>query len=273
MSAPTSAWPKSSACWRRGAEVLWPVTLLGAVAGLAVASIPGALLGGLLGQVLDRRLRLHDWANLRERLGGRPAPADEELLFLMLGRLAKSDGRVLPSHIQQARSEMQRLGLDEFAQRRAIEAFSRGKTARDNLRAPLQRQAERGEALLRACWRMAWVDGRVGAAERELMLLWGKWLGWNGARLEALGEEYAPRRSQPPVATGGSYKEALRLLGVAADSEPEQVKRAYRRLLSRHHPDKLAGAGASPARLREATETTRQLHQAYALIRERRGWR
>lgn len=253
--------------------MIWPATLLGAAAGLAFASIPGALLGGLLGQVLDRRLRLHSWANLRERLGVRAAPDDDGLLFIMLGRMAKSDGRVLPSHIQQARSEMQRLGLDEAAQRRAIEAFSRGKIGRDNLRAPLQRQGEHADALLRACWRMAWVDGRVAPAEHELILLWGKWLGWDSARLEKLGEEYAPRRPQQPVSAGGSYQDALRLLGVAADSEPEQIKRAYRRLLSRHHPDKLAGSGASAERLREATETTRQLHQAYALIRQRRGIR
>lgn len=253
--------------------MLWPVTLLGAAAGLAVASIPGAMLGALLGQVLDRRLRLRSWADLRERLGAPPAPDADELLFILLGRLAKSDGRVMQVHIQQARSEMQRLGLDAEGQRAAISAFNRGKTGSDSLRGPLRRQRERAEALLRACWRMAWVDGSVSQAERELIALWGKWLDVPLSQQEAWRTAYAPRQKPLASTANSGYQQALKLLGVAENSEPAQVKRAYRRLLSRHHPDKLAGSGASVEQVREATERTRELHQAYELLRQRHGFR
>jgi len=253
--------------------MIWPVTLLGAVAGLAVASIPGAMLGGLLGQVLDRRLRLQSWAALRERLGGRAESRDEWLLFVLLGRLAKSGGRVLPAHIQQARAEMQRLGLDVEGQRHAIAAFAQGKIGRDSLRVPLRRQRERSEALLRACWRMAWVDGQVGQAERELIMLWGKWLQVSSATQAQLSEAYAPQQGPLVSTASNAYQRALNLLSVTADAEPAQIKQAYRRLLSRHHPDKLAGSGATPERVREATERTRELHQAYDLIRQRHGFR
>jgi DnaJ like chaperone protein len=255
--------------------MLWPFTVIGAGVGYAIASIPGAMLGALLGQALDRRLHFQSWAELRERISGRNVPRDDELIFILLGRLAKSDGRVVDGHIQQAKVEMRRMDLSEAAQRRAIQAFNRGKDGRDNLRVHLTRlktQPHAAEGLLRACWRMAWADGKAARAERELIVLWGKWLGWPAEKVEALSATEDEQRARAPVSGAGEYQQALRLLGVRFDSEPEQIKRAYRRLLSRHHPDKVAGTGASPVQVRDATERTRELHNAYAVIRGRRGF-
>ena len=173
--------------------MLWPGTLIGAGAGFAIASIPGAMLGALLGQALDRRLHLQSWAHLREKLGGRPVLRNDELLFVLLGRLAKCDGRVVEGHIQQARQEMRSLEMTESAQRRAIAAFNRGKSGDDRLRGYLRRlsaQPHAAEGVLRACWRMIWADGRAGSAERELISQWGKWLGWTSQQVQALAADY-----------------------------------------------------------------------------------
>lgn len=255
--------------------MLWPGTLIGAGAGYAIASIPGAMLGALLGQALDRHLKLQSWGHLREALGGRPVLRNDELLFVLLGRLAKCDGRVVDSHIQQARQEMQALEMTESAKRRAIAAFNRGKSGHDRLRGYLRRlsaQPHAAEGVLRACWRMIWADGRAGHAERKLIAQWGKWLGWTSYQVQALAADYVP--SRPSVASSAvTYQEAMLLLGVSATTDPAQIKRAYRRLLSRHHPDKIAGSGATALQVREATDKTRELHSAYTLIRQRRDFR
>lgn len=253
--------------------MLWPSTVIGAGAGFAIASIPGALLGALLGQAMDRHLQLHSWAHVRERLGGRPVLRDDEVLFVLLGRLAKSDGRVVDGHIQQARQEMQRLEMGEPARHRAIAAFNRGKSGKDRMGIYLRRmkqQPHAAEGMLRACWRMVWADGRAGRHERELILYWGQLLGWSARKVQALAQDYEP--SRPSLSSTFSYLDALRLLGVDAQSDPGQIKQAYRRLVSRHHPDKLVGSGAGPSQVREATERTRELHQAYAMIRKQRNF-
>ncbi|AKV05229.1 MULTISPECIES: DnaJ domain-containing protein [Pseudomonas] len=255
--------------------MLWPGTLIGAGAGFAIASIPGAMLGALLGQALDRRLKLQSWGHLREALGGRPVLRNDELLFVLLGRLAKCDGRVVEGHIQQARQEMQALEMSEVAKRRAIMAFNRGKSGHDRLRGYLRRlsaQPHAAEGVLRACWRMIWADGHAGHAERELIAQWGKWLGWRSYQVQALAADYEPHK-QAQVSNAITYQQALLILGVSATTEPAQIKRAYRRLLSRHHPDKIAGSGASALQVREATDKTRELHTAYTLIRQRRDFR
>jgi DnaJ like chaperone protein len=258
--------------------MLWPVTVLGAAAGLALASIPGALLGGVLGHSVDRRLRLHSWAVLGNRLGWPAQPSDNDLQFILLGRLAKCDGRVQEAHIAQARAEMRRLNLNADGQQQAIQAFSRGKSADESLRLPMRRLRNRPELvrrLLSSCWRLAAAEGQVSDRKRDLILLWGRWAGCTPTGVMSLYQrtQYEARTSSTvSTRTRNPYEEALHLLGVGETSEPKDIKRAYRRLLSQYHPDKQAGAGASEIEVRQATEKTRELHSAYALIRERHGF-
>jgi len=257
--------------------MIWPATVLGAFIGLLLGRLPGAVFGALLGQAIDRRLRLRSLRDLPRLLrGGWQASGsldERELLFLLLGRLAKSEGAVQETHIQMARGEMQRLQLDKEAQREAIAAFGRGKNVLDSV---LQRslsdlcvRPQLGEALLRACWRMALADGYVGLREQALLLQWGDWLGFSAAQIKALGQDYqaqAPHRFSSQI----DYQKALKLLGVSESSSFAQIKRAWRKQVSVHHPDKLSSS--SPERLRQATELTRELHNAYRLIRQRRGF-
>ena len=85
------------------------------------------------------------------------------------------------------------------------------------------------------------------------------------ARYEELAK---PQRSHPQRPALNELDAALQLLGVRRTDSLAVIKRAYRRQLSLHHPDKMIGAGATPAQIHAATETTRALHNAYALLRK-----
>ena len=67
--------------------------------------------------------------------------------------------------------------------------------------------------------------------------------------------------------------QAYSLLEASAQMSDEDVVKAYRRQMSRHHPDKLRANGLPQSMLERAKERTQQIQAAYELIRERRGMR
>ncbi|HHX33912.1 MAG TPA: DnaJ domain-containing protein [Gammaproteobacteria bacterium] len=252
--------------------MIWPATITCGLVGMAVAHIPGALLGLLIGSVIDRNLAINSWADLHARLSLsiKPALNAEQVLFMLLGHLAKSTGRVTSEHIQSARTEMQRMQLNDTAQKAAIAAFTQGKECaladlRNGLR--VHYGASQAERVLTAGWRMACAQGLATAKQRRILKQCADWLGCPAetfARLEAQSMR-GSLRPRPPLK---ELDAALQLLGVKRSASLAQVKQAYRRQVSIHHPDKLIGAGAPPAQLRAATEKTRALHQAYAVVRK-----
>jgi DnaJ like chaperone protein len=65
--------------------------------------------------------------------------------------------------------------------------------------------------------------------------------------------------------------QAYDVLGIDRTASDAEVKKAYRRLMNQHHPDKLIAKGLPEEMIRIATEKTQQIKQAYEQIKTDRG--
>lgn len=72
-----------------------------------------------------------------------------------------------------------------------------------------------------------------------------------------------PRRSE--------LRDAYAVLGLQPKASDADVKRAYRRLMSQNHPDKLVAKGLPEEMIKIATEKTQNIRKAYEVIRKSRG--
>ena len=61
------------------------------------------------------------------------------------------------------------------------------------------------------------------------------------------------------------------VLGVSKEATKEEIKKAYRRLMSQHHPDKLMGQGVPEDMIAMATEQAKEIQLAYDLIKKSRN--
>ena len=76
----------------------------------------------------------------------------------------------------------------------------------------------------------------------------------------------ARRPSEP-----SRLSDAYQLLGVTPQDTDAEVRRAYRRLMSRNHPDKLVSSGLPESMVAAAQERTRQILSAYEIVKRHRG--
>ena len=73
------------------------------------------------------------------------------------------------------------------------------------------------------------------------------------------------------VDSAAALDDAYKALGVDKDSTDAEVKRAYRKLMSKYHPDKLMGQGLPEDMIKVATEQAKEIQLAYDLVCKQRG--
>jgi len=260
---------------------------VGTFAGLATGKPWFALLGLVLGHQFDR--------GFAERFSYSRASRDSDqlqrlpeyftrALFQIMGFVAKADGQVSEDEIRAARALMHRLSMGSAQIRQAITWFDSGKaktfpltsTVRQFKRDSQRRPKLRG-LLLRFLMEISLSKSSLKQRERAVLWTVCSELGIGRvelAQLEAmLRAQRGFRKSPAGNADAARVRAAYATLGVNSAATNTEIKQAYRRLMNRNHPDKIAGSNPPPAEIAVAEKNTREIRTAYELLKARRSIR
>jgi DnaJ like chaperone protein len=260
---------------------------IGAILGPGpVGSALGAALGALLGHQFDQPGR--DADDEVTGAGGDPRLVSAIFFrsaFAVMGCIAKADGRVSEREIQAARAVMRQMRLSPDQVQAAIRFFGEGKQpgfALQRVVEELHRVCGRRHDLLRMFVEIqmrAVLEGSdLQGTARGLVLGVGRRLGLSALELVHMEGvlrlqrgRFGARGGQGAAANAGRLDDAYSVLEVRASVSDAEVTRAYRRAMSRHHPDKLVANGLPESMLELAKEKTQQVKQAYEVIKRHRG--
>lgn len=255
--------------------------LVAGLLGLLAGGVPGAIFGLVLGHLFDLGL------SSVLGVGGAGAAAVREAflraIFLLMGHIAKADGRVSEDEVAHTEAMFRQLGLGDEQRHLAILMFKEG--SQDGFSAEMAISAflesSGGHPVLKRTLLMflvatAMSDGDLHEAERNALLRIGALLGYPQAAIEELLRMATAQENfhshgggaSGPIAT---LDDAYAALGVVETGTDAQVKRAYRKLMSQNHPDKLASKGVPEEMMRLATEKSQEIQAAYELVRKSRG--
>jgi DnaJ like chaperone protein len=258
----------------------WWGKIIGGSFGYMLGGPLGALLGAALGHTFDRGLSVVSIEFGTAQIE-RTQAAFFTAIFSVMGYIAKADGHVTKNEISIAEQLMAQMRLSAEQRQAAIKLFNEGKQADFNCDAVLEqfrnechRQRNLLQMFIEILIATAMADGALHTAEYEALKHISHKLGL-GAYLDTLIQMAGAQRhyaEQQSGKTKATLDDAYTLLGVSASASDDEVKKAYRRLMSQHHPDKLVSKGLPEEMIKLASEKTHNIKMAYEQIRAARGF-
>lgn len=252
---------------------------------VVIGAVLGALFGGFAGLLIGAALGYAASAVLRQSVVGGLQVVQSQLIdstFSIMGALCKADSVVTRDEISAVEQIFTMLRLQGEQRDQAKAAFNSGKQPDFDLDAAVDRFARisrRRAPLIQLFLQLQVMavaaDGKVDPAEHQMLVRIARRLGLSEhdvAQLEALlraGAAGPSARGGPPPRD--RLADAYAALGVSPDAGPAEIKRAYRKLISQNHPDKLAARGLPESMRAVAEERSREINAAYDLIKAARG--
>ncbi|RFC40714.1 MAG: DnaJ like chaperone protein [Candidatus Nitrotoga sp. CP45] len=248
--------------------------LIGALLGFYFFGFFGALIGYFLGSFIDR-YKAYGIGGVNPLSQSQRQSAFLETVFISMGKLAKADGHISQDEINHVEQFIQKLGMSAEHRQQAIALFKQGADANFNLEPSLNKfiaicgnTNDLKQMLLVYLIVMALSDGHIHSDEEIMLKDVARHFGYDQAvfkrMLDMVLNQSHFASGQTPTAS--RLDDAYKALGVSKESSDHEIKRAYRKLMSQYHPDKLMGQGVPEHMIAVATEQAKEVQVAYDLI-------
>ena len=253
--------------------------LIGVIAGYYFFGFFGALLGLIVGAFFDR-MRAYGSGGMNPLRNALRQAVFLETVFISMGKLAKADQHVSQDEIAHVERFMQKLGMTAEHRVQAIALFKRGASPEFDIDPTIKkfmaicgRTNDLKQVLMVYLIVTALADGHFHPAEEALLADIASRLGYDTAMFKQLMDMVLNQSrfagGQANAAT--ELNDAYKALGVTKDSSDQEIKRAYRKLMSQYHPDKLIGQGVPEDMIAMATEQAKEIQLAYDMIKKIRN--
>ena len=252
--------------------------VLGVLAGFFILGVLGSILGYLLGSIIDR-FRATDSDRINTHTAARRQSVFLETVFTSMGKLAKADGRVSETEVVHVEQFMLMLGMSSEHRLKAIALFKKGASPMFDIKPKLTEfmrvcgnSKNLKQMLLVYLINAGLSDGQLNNPEVRLLKEIAGHLGYSKTAFDRLLKMI---QSQIHFSDGqpmsvDALEDAYKALGVKRNCSDAEIKRAYRKLISQYHPDKLMGQGLPEEMISIATEQAKEVQSAYDLIKKNR---
>jgi DnaJ like chaperone protein len=195
-------------------------------------------------------------------------------MMTLVAAVMKADGRATKVELQYVKGFLRENFSEEFA-RSALgalrellkaEATNRQVAATCRQVAGALNYSQRLE-LLHLLYGVAWADGVFDAGEERLLGQIGRDLGIGAGDAASIAAMF--RRQNAEARGRADEADDYRILGIEKGATDEEVRKAYRRMAMKCHPDKVAHLG--PEFQRDAEAKFRRVNEAYERIKKARG--
>jgi len=253
--------------------------IIGFIAGYYFFGFFGALLGLFIGSFIDR-VRVYGTGGMNPLQNVLRQAVFLETVFISMGKLAKADGQVTQDEIAHVEQFMQKLNMTAQHREQAIKLFKQGADPAFDIYPTFQRfisvcghTKNLKDVLLAYLIVMALADGHFHPAEEALLTEIAGYIGYGPAEFKRMIDMVLNQThfAGGQASTASALDDAYKALGVTKDSSDAEIKRAYRKLMSQYHPDKLMGQGVPEDMIAMATEQAKEIQLAHDLIKKHRN--